>query len=320
MILRAVYRLAAPPGPGSRLTVMIFHRVLKEPDPLLPSEPDEQQFEARMRAVRAWFNVLPLAEAIGRLQAGALPARPLAISFDDGYADNFEVALPVLRKLGLPATFFVATGFLDGGCMWNDTVIETVRRSGDAALDLSALGLGRHPTASIEDRRRTIDALLNQLKYREDTQRAELVAALGELSSSPLPHDLMMSSAQVRGLHDAGMGIGAHTVNHPILSKLGERDARAEIAQGKERLEEIVRAPVTLFAYPNGKPRLDYGAEHVAMVKALGFGAALSTAWGVARKGCDVYQIPRFTPWDRGAWKYGLRLAQNLTRSSHATA
>ena len=131
MILRAVYRLAAPPGPGSRLTVMIFHRVLKEPDPLLPSEPDEQQFEARMRAVRAWFNVLPLAEAIGRLQAGALPARPLAISFDDGYADNFEVALPVLRKLGLPATFFVATGFLDGGCMWNDTVIETVRRSGE---------------------------------------------------------------------------------------------------------------------------------------------------------------------------------------------
>jgi len=320
MILTTLFGLAAPAGSAARLTVMIFHRVLRQLDPLLPSEPDQREFEARMRAVSAWFNVLPLDEAVARLQTGALPARPLAISFDDGYADNFEVALPVLRRLGLPATFFVATGFLDGGRMWNDTVIETVRRCGRDGLDLTSLGLGRYPTASNEDKRNVIDTLLSELRYHEDAQREEFVAAIGRMAATPLPHDLMMSSGQVRTLSAVGMGIGAHTVSHPILSQLDDGRARAEIAQSKERLEYIVGAPVRLFAYPNGKPKVDYRAEHVAMVKEFGFSAAVSTAWGVARVGCDIYQIPRFTPWDRHRWKYGLRLARNLARSSYRTA
>ncbi len=319
MILQLMYRLAAPAGRDSRLTVMIYHRVMRQPDALLSSEPDEREFEARMRNVKSWFNVLPLPEAIMRLQEGTLPDRPLAISFDDGYADNFEVALPVLRRLGLSATFFVATGFLDRGRMWNDTVIETVRRCQGDALDLSALGLGRYETSTIEQKQQTIDSLLKHLKYMEDVQRTDVVARIAETCPSPLPHDLMMTSAQVRELHRAGMTIGAHTVNHSILSGLSTIRARGEIAQGREHLYEIVGVPITLFAYPNGKPGQDYGPEHVAMVKELGFSGAVSTAWGAAQTGCDIYQVPRFTPWDRSAWKYGIRLAQNLRRSHYVT-
>jgi hypothetical protein len=103
------------------------------------------------------------------------------------------------------------------------------------------------------------------------------------------------------------------------LTRLPSEAAWAEIIEGKVILESILGERVQLFAYPNGKPRHDYAAEHVAMVKKLGFDAAVSTAWGAARAGCDTYQIPRFTPWNRQAWRYSLLLARNLARSSYET-
>jgi hypothetical protein len=85
-------------------------------------------------------------------------------------------------------------------------------------------------------------------------------------------------------------------------------------------LEALVGEPIALFAYPNGKPRQDYAGAHVELVRTAGFDAACSTAWGVASRSSDVFQIPRFTPWDREAWRFGLRLAQNLRRTAYATA
>lgn len=317
--MRTILGTLTPAGPRSRLTVLIFHRVLPEPDPLLPEEPDAREFEAQMRWVRDWFNVLPLPEAAERLGRGALPARPLAITFDDGYADNHLVAYRILRGLNLTATFFVATGFLNGGRMWNDTVIETVRALEDPVLDLRTLGLGLYAVGSLEDKRRTIAALLHAIRYLPQHQRTAAVERLAEIRPGPLRADLMMTDAQVRDLHRNGMTVGAHTVSHPILVRLPPDAARAEIAQGKAVLQDIVGEEVRVFAYPNGKPGRDYGPEHVAMVKELGFRAAVSTAWGAARTGRDLYQIPRFTPWDRRCWQYGLRLAQNLTRSGYDT-
>ncbi len=147
LTLRSAYRRVAPSGARSRLTILIFHRVLARPDPLFPDEVDAAAFEARMRWVKDWFNVLPLGDAVQRLRDGRLPERPLAITFDDGYADNAKIAAPILLRLGLPATFFIATGFLDGGCMWNDTVIEAVRAAKGPVLDLAPLGLGAHPVS-----------------------------------------------------------------------------------------------------------------------------------------------------------------------------
>ena len=95
-----------------------------------------------MRWVKRTFNVIPLREGVAGLKAGRLPARALSITFDDGYANNESIAAPILARLGLHATFFIATGFLDGGRMFNDTIIETVRAARGTELDLQALGLG----------------------------------------------------------------------------------------------------------------------------------------------------------------------------------
>ncbi len=320
MVLRTLYRVLSPGGPRGCLSVLLFHRVVRERDPLQPDLPDAVEFEGMMRWVAAWFEVVPLEEAAERLRDGSLPSGALSITFDDGYADNESVALPILKRHGLTATFFVASGFVDGGRMWNDTVIEAVRGCVASELDLTSFGLGRHALRSDTERQVAIDGLLSRLKYRPVDERLRLATRVADMAEEPLRNDLMMSTEQLRRLNGAGMAIGGHTVNHPILAALDECTARQEIAQNKEALEGLIREPVRLFAYPNGKPGQDYGPAHVAMVKELGFAAAVSTVRGAARTGSDPYQIPRFTPWDRTAWKFGVRMAQNLARSRYDMA
>lgn len=315
-LLQVLLRLSPTP----RLSVLAYHRVLLEADALLANEPDAAAFEDRMRWVKANFEVLALGEAVRALAEHRLPKRALSITFDDGYADNYTVALPILRRLGLPATFFIATGFLDGGCMFNDVVIEALRIAPGAELDLGELGLGCHPLASDQQRTRAIERVLARLKYFEPERRRRVAGEIAQRAGSRTPTDLMMTSEQVRALHAAGMEIGAHTVTHPILAEIPLGRGRHEMEASRARLEQITGAPVRLFAYPNGGPRRDYHAEHAALARELGFAGAVSTALGAARAGDDPYQIPRFIPWDRADWRFGLRLAHNALRSGYVRA
>jgi peptidoglycan/xylan/chitin deacetylase (PgdA/CDA1 family) len=313
--IRAALEILGGRASRGRLSTLIFHRVLPAPDPLFPGEMHRDRFEQVCSWVANWFNVLPLEQAVRLLDEGDLPSRAMAITFDDGYADNHEFAAPILRRHGLNATFFIATGYLDGGRMFNDTVIEAVRRTKLQSLDVSGLGLaglGAMPLATIAQRRAGIDKLIAALKYLEPEVRQRVADELTRLAGVVPPTDLMMTRAQVRSLVDGGMQAGAHTRSHPILARLSADQATAEIQGGKADLEEIVGREVALFAYPNGQPGIDYTAESVDAAKAAGFSAAVSTAWGVARKGCDLFQLPRFTPWDRGALGFALRSMRNM--------
>lgn len=302
-------RGAADQVSAARLSILIFHRVLPAPDPMFPDLVDAARFEALVRLLAASFKVLPLGEAASRLAAGTLPRGALCITFDDGYADNAEIALPILRRLGVKATFFVATSFLDGGRMFNDSVIECVRGAQGETADLTDFALGPRSLAGPQARRRVVDELLPQVKYLGLDEREQFIARLARcLGTERLPDDLMMRSEQVIELHRAGMEIGGHTVRHPILRVLADAEAEAEIAGGRARLQELVDAPIDVFAYPNGRPMQDYDARHVEMVKRLGFRAAVSTAAGTATAVSDPYQLPRFTPWDQDAWRWMLRL------------
>ena len=285
---------------ADKLSILIFHRVLPSPDPLFPQEMDAVRFDGLMGIVARRFSVLTLGQALQRRQSGGLPRNPLVITFDDGYADNAEIALPILKRRGLAATFFVSTGFLDGGRMWNDTVIECLRCTRLQQVDLSALGLGTIALHSLADRRAAIELLLPRLKYAPLAERERLLGHLLQATGRPsLPAGPMMRSEQVVELHRSGMEVGGHTINHPILTELPDEQAQAEIAGGKRRLEDLTQATVDVFAYPNGRPGRDYDQRHTRMVKALGFRGAVSTATGVSGTATDPYQLPRFTPWDR---------------------
>lgn len=296
-------------GRATRLSILIFHRVLPRPDPLFPDEVDATRFHRLVSLLARGFNVLTLGQAVSLRTQGCLPPRAVVITFDDGYADNADVALPILQSHGLTATFFVSTAFLDGGRMWNDTVIESLRRTPLPQVDLADLGLGRLPTGTHAERRAAIDKVLPFIKYQNLDRREGLLQMLRLACSAPsLPDDLMMRSNQVRQLHAAGMEIGGHTVRHPILLELPDEEAEQEIRRGRDQLQTLLDAPVDVFAYPNGRPGQDYDARHVRMVQRAGFRAAVSTCQGVALPGACIHELPRYTPWGRALPLWATRL------------
>lgn len=307
--------LASPVGARNRLSILIHHRVLPTTDPLQPEVPDCSTFDWQMRLLARHFNVLPLAEAGRRLREGSLPARAAAITFDDGYADNLTHALPILQAHGLPATFFIATGFLDGGRMFNDTLIELARRLPEGRHDLASIGLEQVEVTDAASRRALIRTLIGHFKYQPMLERKHRCETLAAQFGLQLPTDLMLTRAQLRTLHHStGVEIGAHTCHHPILARLDDAQAREEIVAGKQALETLLEQPVRLFAYPNGRPGKDYLPQHVAMVREAGFDLAVSTAPAAADRHADPLQLPRFTPWDGTPLRFGLRLLHTLLR------
>ena len=302
-------RVLLPGGRRARLSILVFHSV--SPDEWGLGKVLPEQFDELMEFVSRHFVVLPLEEAVRRLDEGTLPSCSLAITFDDGYLDNVEVALPILLRYRLKATFFVSTGTLDGGMMWNDRVFEAVRQCRCESLDLTAIGIGRLSLTSRAERVTAFKHCIDRLKYLPLNQRSDYVDTLVGMTDATLSEKVMVDRADVRRLSEAGMSIGAHTVNHPILSSLDERRAEAEILESKQELTEIVGEEVKWFAYPNGFPGKDFLTDHVAIVRRLGFWAAVTTSPGTAQRSTNRFQLPRFTPWDREPAKFGARLLLN---------
>lgn len=275
-----------------------------------PGEPTVGWFEDLMRVMRRYFEPLSLIDAVRRADDGALNGRSFSVTFDDGYADNYEVALPVLERLGIPVTFFVASGFIDGGRMWNDSIIETIRRLADGRHEFDLPQGGAMQLDDWASRRDAAGRIIGAWKHLPPMARQQCVDALAQRVPA-LPDDLMMSTTQLRQMADSPVAtIGAHTVSHPILASLDTHAARDEMAQGKAALEAILDRDVSLFAYPNGKPGQDYTDEHVALARDLGFSAAVSTEWGAVRTNSDRFQLPRFTPWHTNLSRFVVDLAR----------
>lgn len=321
LLLRAATRLVAPGGSRSRLSVFYFHRVPERPDPLLPLEPDARTFDRMLDWISAQFRVLDPLEACERLYNGTLPARPAILSFDDGYRDNFTVALPILKRHGLRAVFFVATGFLDGAMMFNDRVIEAVRHCRRDSLSIEmrsesgGMAMEELPLGDDAQRRAAIDRILRLVKHLEPEERLERVrtierAAQSSGDSRAVP--MMMNPGQVVGLKREGMHVGGHTRTHPILVKLDDEEASIEIAGGLADLAAIIGEKPTLFAYPNGRRDSDYDDRHVSMVGREGVRFAFTTHPGVATSSSSAHELPRFTPWDRSSLRFGARSLSNL--------
>jgi len=311
-------RTVSQGGSKGRLSILIFHRVLSEIDPVLNWDPDAATFSQLMVWAKKCFNILPLDDAVRRLSERSLPPRAASITFDDGYADNFYIARPILESLGLTATFFISTGYLNGGIMWNDKVIEAIRHCRTSHLDLSSIGLGNHELSTAASVRQCISEVLRNIKHLKPSQRNESVSKILTITDTIPRADLMMTSDQVIAMRQAGMQIGAHTVSHPILANIESKAVWDEVANSKCFLEALLQERIGLFAYPNGKPDLDYRMSDVEIIRKLGFDAAVTTAWGVADDATDPMQIPRFTPWDRTCFRFCARLFQmHLRNEAH---
>lgn len=295
----------------NKLSILIYHQVLATADPMRPSEPTAEVFDWQMRLLRDYFTPLSLDEALAHLQHNTLPANAVCVTFDDGYINNLTVAQPILAKYGIPATVYIATGFSQGQNMWNDRVIHLFADTTRSALQLddTVVSLSDWP-----DRRSKAQLWLKSLKYLPFEQRLAKVNQYYAQNQATEQAPLMMNPAQLQQLAASGVTLGAHTVHHPILKVLPEQQQLQEISTSKQQLESWLGKPVLHFAYPNGAEGIDFDDATVKLVRQAGFTSAVVTNWGVSDSTTPPLKLKRFTPWDKTAIRFHLRLTTTAVK------
>jgi peptidoglycan/xylan/chitin deacetylase (PgdA/CDA1 family) len=275
--------------------ILLYHRVAEgfsDPWSLCVSPAN---FREHM-AVLAARGVRPL-DALVDDVADERPRRAPVVTFDDGYADFAEAALPCLRAYGIPATLFVVSGALDGAreLWWDDLErIVLVPETLPASLALDLDGIPFAWRFEIDgDRRALYHALHRRIGRLAGAARMELLEALarwaGVAAGCRPTHRALDAATLAAVARDPRVTIGAHTVSHSYLGALSADEQQHEIVDAKRTLESIVRAPVRHFSYPHG----DHEPETIACVRAAGFEAACGTDAEPVVGPVDRFDLPR---------------------------
>jgi peptidoglycan/xylan/chitin deacetylase (PgdA/CDA1 family) len=284
----------------NRLVILTYHSVLPAGSRLEAHESrnvvDEQVFDWQMRYLATHYRCVRLDDAIRDLADGRrLPPYTAAVTFDDGFRNNLQYAVPVLRRWNVPATIFVTTGHIGRGVtlLWTEHVGRLLARA--AIPTIVTLHGGRAPlTLSIATGAERPDAVKAALRWFkalpiEDRQRAirELEGAVGAADRRPgeggdLNADryAFLTWSEARALARAGVGIGSHTIHHPILSSLGDDERAREVVESKRDIDARVGVPCTLFSYPNGTAD-DFDGRDEANLRAAGYLGAVSQIAGL---------------------------------------
>jgi peptidoglycan/xylan/chitin deacetylase (PgdA/CDA1 family) len=258
-----------------RLRILMYHRF-----------GDRESIARQCAHIRQHYAPVSLTQAAGWLSNGGWPDNALVVTVDDGYRDFYQVAYPVFREHGIPAMVYLVSDFLDGRqWLWVDRAKWSYLNSP------KALG-------SREERLKAARTAIEAVKLKPNAERLAWIDALpGELGIAPPeqapPEYEAMRWDEVREAARNGIEFGAHTVTHPVLSRVsGEAALRAEIEGSKRRLEEELGRAVEHFCYPNGSVH-DYTAEAVEVVRACGYRTATTTTEGTVNAGDDALRLQR---------------------------
>lgn len=276
------------------MLVLLYHGVRPDDDQTSPDirmkHLPRRAFERQMQFLKRFGIPVPLADVVKGLTDGTpLPTRGFCITFDDGYLNNAQVAAPILKKLGIPATFFVTTGFIDGTTrLWVDR-FETA---------FTALPSSSETDATVRSRLKRLPPQERETILREMEERA---------GTASLVHPLHrpMTWEDVRSLVRDGFEIGAHTVTHPILSTLTDEVQQHEIETSKKRIEDETGQSCRSFAFPNGQPN-DWNERTLDIIKDAGLTSSLTTVDGAVRRSDGAYCIRRTTIDTGDLWKFAL--------------
>ncbi len=294
---------------ANRFLILNYHRVHDTRDIFFGSDIDKKIFSWQISLISKYMVPISLEKAITLSQRKQLPAGAVVVTFDDGYKDNLEKALPILKKYHVPATFYVATAFLNDGIMWNDIIIESIKNTDKKDIDLSFLGLGCLSLENKEQKIQAIEKCIKKIKYNVIKKRIDLAMQINKQCNVVLPENLMMSDNDIVQLaNEPDMEIGAHTHNHPILACETEEVVQSDIEHGKNYLEKLLNFRIRTFAYPNGKKDEDYKKSNIESVRKAGFDCAVTTNWGLNNMESEPLELKRFTPWDRTSLKFLLRI------------
>ena len=319
-IRRLARRVRGSLFPGG--LILLYHRVTR-----LPTDPQwltvtPEHFAAHLDLLRRVAVPLPLTELAERAKTGRLPRRAVAVTFDDGYADNLLQARPILAGCGIPATVFVAgTGGGAGGEFFWDELERLLLQPGKlpAAINIRTgkqtwtFGAEIQENYSVEDweqargwnlaagrtansRQQLYRELCSLVAPLDGPLRQEILEQVRSWAGAPSAardSHRRLTPDELRKLAAGGaVEVGGHTLNHPVLAMLSRPQQEAEIVGNKRALEDILGRPVCTFAYPFGGCR-DYTPQTVEIVRESGFAAACANVRGGVRKNSDPHQLPR---------------------------
>lgn len=278
---------------GAKYVVLTYHRVGTEGAPLYSGLPREV-FARQMRHLVQQYRVISLQQMTDELQEPSRNGQAVVITFDDGYVGTYSEAFPVLKAYGLPATVYLATGAIESGeLLWYDQIFL---RFQNASRDLRVM-LDQPRTYSFrcfEDRMDAAHEAVTYLRMLPDSERkawCEEFERTIPLSKSEV-RGAMMSWEQAREMQREGICFGAHTVTHPVVSRLGSAAQQRELSDSKMLIENKLDRAAEHFAFPFGKAK-DCGTEANRILAELGYKTATTTIIGVNRPGADLFRLRR---------------------------
>lgn len=284
-----------------RLPILMYHGIVERRlSPECWHQLDVATFRRQLEWVARHYRVWALEDALARWAAGTLPERSLAITFDDGYRNNLELAAPILEELRTPATVFLVTDLVGTAEVpWPDRIYLALARTRVPVVTSTPLALDRARLLTDEDR---ADAYVRAVRAAKTLPRLEREAAVrgllaelkqeGPLDPGPFR---MLSWDDVRALTASGLvTVASHTRTHPILSRATDDEVEAEVGPAHEALSRATDRTPRVMAYPVGR-RIDYDARSIAAVARAGIPFALTTVEGLAGPGSDARELPRLS-------------------------
>lgn len=259
---------------GARL-VLLYHRIAPRETPryeIVPTVP-LHLFREQLHAFGELARIVSLEELLEGPEDGGQPLR-MAVTFDDDYATHARHVLPVLRDLGVPSTFFLSGRALQSlGAYWWERLEALVAERGLEA------------TAELLDLPGVIESRLG-LRCEDDSRRLALIDRHAPPGDPPLDVD------GIRALCGAGIAIGFHTVDHPVLPSLDDEALRGALIAGRDDLAALVEQPLEWLSYPHGKA----DERTVALTREAGYTAAWTTQARTLRSADDPYRLGRWEP------------------------
>ena len=253
-------------------------------------------FELQMKALAMKFHPISLDDLLSSLEEGRrLPNRAVVVTFDDGYADNLEIAAPILKKYDIPACFYITVGPVDsGGMPWfariRHAMTQTrVSRWTDSEGKIHELNDGHRRIEAFWAASRAL------AKSTGEQQQNLLNEIEAELDVEPLRRSdcRMLTWDQVRALHKAGHIIGSHTVSHSNSAYISGAELESEFSMSKRRLEEELQAPVIHFSYPSPILEPHFSTESIERSRRAGYRTAVTSSAGVVRLGDNPLSLRR---------------------------
>jgi peptidoglycan/xylan/chitin deacetylase (PgdA/CDA1 family) len=287
-----------------RAVVLTYHSVLHASDIfddyLCRNVVEASIFDLQMRWLSTRCRCLPLSELVDRLSSGgSLPPHTAAVTFDDGFRNNVQVALPILERHRVPATIFLTTSFIGQGTrmLWTERVGWMIRATPATEVVISLPdGQVRLDLSTSSNREEASRGLLRRLKGLAPSVREEIVSGLDErlpvpAAGPPAPRYAFLDWREAKAC-GPDLEFGSHTVTHPILSRLSEGESVREIVASKAAIEDHLGRPCRLFAYPNGT-RDDFSAREQAILERAGYAGAVSQIPGVNDASTGRYELRR---------------------------